>query len=472
MLAQIQSQRQCFKILPQQIHLLNLFFLNSLELQQRIKNELEENPFLDVKEESTEEAYETKLSKDAEQDFQSSEENAYEDKPDHMTEYQNYFGEAATMNSQIAAITNFREDAKQQLQLLHISKKDKAIAEYIIDILTPRGIMDTPLEKVSDDISFQFRIIVEVDAVKKGLKIVQSLDPVGIGTTSIKDCLLSQLRGMDAGRRDVQRAIVLLEHHYDELMLRKFDKLYHILRMDEKEMKIVLALIGNLNFYPVNEISQHDPKQTIIPDFIVRMYGDDIQVTLRSGNAGTPFVNQTLYDDLARHIKCKDKSAGQYVKTKLAGAQWFVHAVKQRERTMMQIMQCIVEMQHDYFVTGDVQDLRPMVLRNISDKTGIDIATISRITGNKYADTPFGLIFIKKLFSEGIADSVGKVISNKAIQSMLHDTIDSENKENPYTDQQLVGLLSLKGVILARRTVTKYRDQLRLPTAQIRAVWA
>ena len=423
MLTQIQSQRQQIKILPQQIQLLNLFFLNSLELQQRIKNELEENPFLDTHEEKSVEECDTKLSKDNVQDFESSEENTYDDRPDYKSEYQNYFDTDANINSPIVNVTTFKEDAKQQLQLLEISKEDKDIAEYIIDMLSPKGLMDITLDELAEDMSFHFQKLVEIETIQKGLTIVQSLDPIGIGACSIRECLLLQLYNKNIKGPYINYAISLLENHYNDLIHRQFEKLHRILKIDEIEMKEVLSLIGSLAFYPINETYQQDQKQTIIPDFIITNYGDNIQVNLFSNKSQSVFVNQLLYDQLANHISSKDRTAGQYVKSKLSSAQWFVNAVKQREDTMMRIMQCIVAMQKEYFINGDIKYLKPMVLRNVSEKSGLDISTISRITSNKYADTPFGLIYLKKLFSEGITDKQGEVISNKVIQSVLVDTI-------------------------------------------------
>ncbi len=471
MISQQQSQRQQLKILPQQIQLLNLYFLNSLELQQRIKNELEENPFLDVKEEKASDE-DTKLTKESEQDFQDWDENGYEDHPDYKAEYQNYFDAEIAPNSAIADVTTFKEDAKQQLHLLDICKEDLATAEYIIDILNPQGLMDRPLEEVADDMSFHFQNVIDIETIRRGLAVVQTLDPPGIGACSIRECLLLQLSKLNKNRPDVKCAITLLEHHYNDLMHRQFEKLHHVLKIDDEELRIVLNLIGSLKFYPVTEISRDDPKNTIIPDFIITNYGDNIQVNLFSSKSASVFVNQSLHDQLACHVSSKDKTASQYIKSKLSSAQWFVNAVKQREETMMRIMQCIVEIQHDYFIDGDVRLLKPMVLRNVAEISGYDISTISRITSNKYAETHFGLLYLKKLFSEGIADKKGDVISNKVIQSVIGDAISVEDKKHPYTDQQLVNLLSGKGYNIARRTVAKYREQMHIPIAQIRAVWA
>ena len=470
MITQNQSQRQSLKILPQQIQLLNLYFLNSLELEQRIKNELEENPFLEATEKKDED--EVKAVKEDMQDYQDWDEVMYDDVPNYKSDYQNYFDSDVAPDTPIVSLNTFKEDLHQQLQLLDLEDDDRMSADYIIDILNGEGFMDRPLDEVAEDMSFSFQKVIEVDMVKRGLMIVQSLDPIGIGACNIQECLLLQLNAMDKRRPDVKCAIQLLRDHYKDLMHRQFEKLHHVLKIDDEELKAVLNLISGLKFHPVHETSAFDPKNTIIPDYIITNYGGEIQVSLYSSRAGTVFVNQSLHDELASQISNKDKSASQYVKSKLNSAQWFVNAVKQREDTMLRIMKCIVELQSEYFTEGDIRLLKPMVLRNLADMLGMDISTISRITGNKYAETHFGIIYLKTLFSEGIADKKGEVISNKVIRSVIEEAISKEDKKHPYTDQQLVHILSSNGYNIARRTIAKYREQLQIPIAQIRAVWA
>ena len=473
MIAQQQSQRQTLKILPQQIQLLNFYFLNSLELEQRIKNEMEENPFLEVVEKKDEDDAPKNLAKDDMQDYQDWEEVMYDDRPNYKSEYQNYFDSETAPDREIVNVKTFKEDAHNQLQLLHDRTEEEIMyADYIIDILNNDGFMDHPLEEVADDMSFHFQRVVEVETVKHALSIVQTLEPIGIGSCSIKDCLLIQLRAMDVSRKEVKCAIVLLENQYNDLMHRQFEKIHHTLKIDDAELKNVLNLISGLKFHPVTEESTFDPKNTIIPDYIITNYGNTIQVNLYSSKSGSVFVNQVLHDELASQVSAKDKTASQYVRSKLNSAQWFVSAVKQREETMLTIMKCIVELQKDYFLEGDIRLLKPMVLRNVSEMSGMDISTISRITSNKYAETHFGIVYLKDLFSEGIADKKGDVISNKVIQSVIEEAIKEENKKHPFTDQQLVNILASSGYNIARRTVAKYREQMQIPIAQIRAVWA
>lgn len=471
MITQQQSQKQQLKILPQQIQLLNLYFLNTIELEQRIRNELEENPFLDTITEDPVEEQE-KQSKDV-QDYQDWDEYGYEDVPDYKTEYQNYFTNETTPNMAIGSSVHFKDDLKQQISFLDLCERDRAIAEYLVDVLNEHGIMDKPLEEIADDLSFNMTAVIEAEELDRLLRVIQTLDPIGIGSRSVQECLLLQLEQMDERRPDVRVARKLIGHHFSDLMHRQFEKIYHALNIDDDELRIVLSVIGNLKFYPVCETaSNYEPKSTIIPDYIITRFGDTIQVNLHSTKANAVFVNQTLYEQLAQQIAVRDRGASQYVKSKLQSAQWFVNAVKQREDTMMRIMQTIVQIQHDFFMEGDIRLLKPMVLRNVADLSGMDISTVSRITSNKYADTHFGLLYLKNLFSEGIADKKGEVISNKVIQSVIEEAIAGEDKRHPYTDQQLVNILSGKGYNIARRTVAKYREQMRIPIAQIRAVWA
>ncbi len=473
MISQQQVQKQQLKILPQQIQLLNLFFLNTIELEQRIRTELEENPFLD-QEAATEDDQQEKTTEKAEvKDFQDWDEYAYDDIPNYKEEYCNYFDSAQAPDMPISNTVHFKDAAKQQLRMMDIEKDRIVFIEDVIDMLSDKGMMDRPLEDVADDLSFQYHTIVDVEQVKEALWVIQTLEPIGLGACSVQECILLQLKSMNNKRPDVKCAVKLIAEHYNDLIHRQFEKLHHVLHVDEEEFRVVLNLVGTLKFHPVTEDNnENTAKQTIIPDFIITKSGDEIQVNLLSSKASSVFVNQTLYDQLNSQISNKDRSASQYVKSKLQSAQWFVNAVKQREDTMMRIMNSIVQIQKDYFEEGDIRLLKPMVLRNVSDITGLDISTVSRITSNKYADTHFGIVYLKDLFSEGIADQKGEVISNKVIQSVIGEAIANENKHHPYTDQQLVHILTSKGYNIARRTVAKYREHMHIPIAQVRAVWA
>ncbi|WP_243630161.1 RNA polymerase factor sigma-54 [Taibaiella soli] len=474
MISQQQTQKQLLKILPQQIQLLNLYFLNAQELEQRIIAELDENPILEVNEKTDDDENADKNTEgESVQDFQDWDEYGYDDIPDYKQEYQNYLSTEDVPEKPLVNVDHFKEDLKQQLRLLHLSDEEYITAEYLIDMLNTHGMLDKPMDEIADDLSFQVQSLIDVETLEKSLEIVQSLEPVGVGARSIRECLYLQLKQMNTKRPDVKCAMKLVGQFYEDLMHRQFEKLMHHLGVDEEELRVVLNFMGTLKFYPVTEPADaFEPKNTIIPDFIISKNGEDIHVALYSSRSNAVFVNQTLYDQLAEQCSKGDKSASQYIKSKLQSAQWFVSAVRQREETMMRIMQYITHHQKEYFEEGDIRLLKPMVLRHIAEQTGLDISTISRITSNKYAETHFGLVYLKNLFSEGIADKNGEVISNKVIQSVIEEAITCEDKKHPYTDQQLVHILSSKGYNIARRTVAKYREQLRIPIAQIRAVRA
>ncbi len=472
MFTQHQVQKQHLKILPQQIQLLNLFFLNNQELEQRIKTELEENPMLELNTEEPERDSEDSYASESVSDTMEWDDFRNEDITDYKAEYQNYFAADQMPEIPIVSVTYFRDDLKQQLRLLDMEENDRVLAEYLVDMLSERGLIDKPLEEIADDISFKLHLLVDETELERVLRQIQQLDPVGIGARDVRECLMLQLERMDQRRPDVFCAYKLVRDHFSDLMHRQFEKVQTALKIDEDELRIVLQKIGTLSFYPVSErVTIFEPKDTIIPDFIVTRDGDDVRVSLLHSKSSSVFVNQSLYDQLAGQCSSRDKSAIQYVKNKLQSARWFVQAVKQREQTMMQIMECIIKLQKDYFLDGDIHLLKPMVLRNVAEASGLDISTISRITSNKYADTHFGLIYLKDLFSEGIADQQGNVISNKVIQSVIEETISNEDKRRPYTDQQLVNILTGQGYNIARRTVAKYREQLGIPIAQIRSVW-
>ncbi len=473
MLSQIQTQKQQLKILPQQIQMLNIFHLNVLELDQRIQDELEENPLLEMNEEEETVAVE-KFAKEATQDYEDWEEHGYDDVPDYKLEYENYFNSESIPNVPIKSFNDYREALKDQVRYMGLSDKELNLADYIIDCLNCNGFLTQELEDMADDLSFKHGVIVEEDELQNVLNQIQKLEPVGVGAKNTRECLLLQLHSLTKKGPDVKTAIRLLENHYADLSHRNMEKIMDALRIDEEELKIVLRLLASLKLKPVlEEFEGTTVNNNIIPDFILTVDDDgEIEVNLYRSRSSSLYINQSLMETVQFAGATRDKSATQYLKSKLSSAQWFVNAIKQREGTMMQIMKAIVDLQREYFKTGEVSLLKPMILKNIADKVGVDISTVSRVTSNKYVDTPFGIILLKNLFTEGIINKEGEVISNRVIQSAIEGVIEVEDKLNPYTDQQLVSILANKGIIVARRTIAKYREQLQIPVAQLRRMWA
>jgi RNA polymerase sigma-54 factor len=471
MINQHLAQKQRLKILPQQIQLLNFFHLNTMELEQRIMQEIEDNPLLEDQKNEFETVVD-KYNKDSVQDYQDWEEYGYDDIPDYKCEYGNYLHNDKLPERPITNNFDFRISLKEQFKLASDDPEEVVIAEFIIDSLNDSGLMEQNMEALAEDYSFKLNRWVEPEGLEKILLKIQELEPVGIGARSIKECLLIQLNRMNTKRPDVKTAIHLLQDHFHDLHNRNMDKIKAQLMIDEEELKIILRLIASLKMRPVCEL-QEGVNQNIVPDFIIVRAGDMIEVQLYRQRSESLNINSSWKEMATQNAKVTtDKSAVQYIKSKLQSAQWFIHAVQQRESTMLRIMKAIVELQYDYFMTGDINQLKPMILKNIAEMVGVDISTVSRITCNKYAESPFGLLLLKDLFTEGIANQKGQVISNKVIQSAIEEVIETEDKHNPYTDQQLVKILSQKGFSVARRTVAKYREQLQIPVSHVRGLWA
>lgn len=462
------TQKQQVRILPQQIQLLNLFHLNTLELEHRIQQEIEENPLLE--EAKQEEPSETDQH-EAVQDFSDWEEYGYDDIPDYKTEYANYFSSSEIPERPLVQVTDFRQQLKEQCRLLLLEENQFNRACYMIDSLNESGMLDQELGSLAEDMSFKYGDWIEPAELEKILAIIQGLDPAGVGARDIRECLLLQLERKNVHQPDIAAALKLIKDHYTDLKNRQLEKIREALHLDEDELRIVLELIAAMPLHPLAPQSEDTgAKNYIVPDFLVSVEGDNIEVALARQRSASLHINQSWMESVQRQCR-QDKAAGQYLKSKLQAAEWFISAIQQRESTMLQIMKTIVKWQYNYFREGDPLLLRPMILKNIAQEVGVDISTVSRITSNKYAATPFGNILLKDLFSEGMPNQEGEVISNRIIQHALEEAIQTEDKKTPFTDHQLVVILARKGYKIARRTVAKYRELLRIPTAQMRAVW-
>ncbi|HZG24528.1 MAG TPA: RNA polymerase factor sigma-54 [Chitinophagaceae bacterium] len=473
MLQQHFTQKQHLKILPQQIQLLNLFHLNTLELEQRIQQEIEENPMLE--EVSTEDDISSeKYNRDSLHDFKDYEEYAYDDFPDYKMEYENYFNAEKIPERAMPETTDFRQVLKEQFEFLNCSEDDKMLAHHLIDSLSEEGLLEQDLQDISSDISFRCKKWIETEDLLKVLGKIQDLEPAGIGARSIRECLLLQLKRMNCKRPDVKMAVRLLEVHFAELSSRNMDKIMHLLNIDEEEIKIVLKLIASLKMKPITIAIGVTANLNIIPDFIVTNEDDCLEVSLYRQRSNNLHINKSWMDRVksTESNVHADKATRQYVRNKMNSAQWFISAIQQRESTMLNVMKAIVKLQYDYFLEGDIKLIKPMILKNVADIVGVDISTVSRITSNKYVATPFGTLLLKDVFTEGISNNQGQVISNRVIQTTIEEVIETEDKQKPYTDQQLVAILSDRGFSIARRTVAKYREILQIPVAQMRTLWA
>ena len=471
MLSQVQSQKQLHKILPQQIELLHFLHLNSLELEQRIQDEINENPMLEEMNGGMEDGAD-KFSKESVQDFQGYEEYAYDDIPDYKMEYKNYLPAETIPDRPLADTIDFREDLKKQCRFVSLPEEQYVLLDFLIDSLDDHGFLEQDAEALATEFSFRNKCWTEAGDVSHALGYIKELEPVGVGARDARECLLIQLKGMNTKRPDVKMAIRLLEDFFPDLRSCNMEKIKHALQLDEDEVRIIIKLIATLKTKPVTEST--GVNNSIIPDFVIQREGEVLEASLFRQRSSSLHISQSWVEKVqsADHDQHTDKATRQYLRNKLSAAQWFISAIELREANMMKVMHAIVAMQEQYFLTGDIMLLKPMILKNIADKVGLDISTVSRITCNKYAETPFGTILLKDLFSEGLLNKEGDNISNKVIQNTIEDVIKAEDKHKPYTDKELVSILSAKGYEVARRTVAKYRNLLKIPVSQMRGIWA
>lgn len=478
---QSQVQKQTLKYSPQQIQMLNLLHLTSLELEQRIKEEMEENPVLeegldeDTRKEEIGEEYaelgETVGTGDdiipPIQDYYDWDEYSNDDIPSYKLQVNNFSVDDQVYTKPMVETLSFRDELKEQIHFLQLNERQKAIADFILDSLDEDGFLRRDCDVIADDISFANSIFIEAEEVEEMLSVIQKMDPPGIATRSLKECLLVQMERKSLDRAEDQLAYKLINQFFEELGSRNYDKIIRVLDLEEADLKKALQVITSLNPKPASGLRNDSSySETIKPDFLLKYVNDnEIEVQLTWGNSPALKLSKVFTE---MSTQKNDKATNQFLKTKINAAKWFIDAIKQRENTLLSTMKAIVNHQFEYFLSGDIKKLKPMILKDIADKIGMDISTVSRVTTNKYVQTPFGIVLLKNLFTEGIATDSGDEVSNKAIQEAIKEIIEEEDKRRPYNDQQITDLLEKKGFPVARRTVAKYREQLSIPTARLR----
>ena len=473
MLNQLQSQKLQHKILPHHIALLNLLHLDSLSLEQRIEDEINENPALEESA-SSDDLLNDKFSKETVQDFQNWEEYAYDDIPDYKTEYENYLPADKMPDRQIAETLDFREELKKQYRFIELNEMRYRLADFLIDSFDESGFLTHELEAIAEEISFKQNIWIHGHELEPILKNIQQLDPLGCGSRNLGEFFMIQLSKMDSKTSHFYAALELVRDHFADLHACNIEKIRRNMKMRDGEVKEVLQLLASLRTRPfTGSTNTIQVNNTVFPDFIITVEVDKVMVSLAKQRSASLHVNQTWAETVQQmdSDKTTDRGTRQYMRSKLASAQWFIKAIRERESNMLKVIKAIINFQTDYFIYGDTMQLKPMVLKNIAEIVGLDISTVSRITCNKYADTPFGMILLKDLFTEGLSNKEGTIISNKVIQTIVEEVVEKEDKKKPYTDQQLADILSGQGYIVARRTIAKYRDQLNIPVAQMRALF-
>ena len=456
------------KLSPQQIQLMKLIQLPVLDFEQKLKQEIEENPALEVNESiSTEEEF----SKDENIDV----EDYIND--DEIPDYRlNTYNSSATEENAIpyASGVSFNQVILNQIYTERLSDFEMKIAEFLVGCIDEGGYIRQSIEDIIDDLAFTQNIDVEYDTVNTILKAIQNLDPAGIGARSLQECLALQLSRKGTDNPNTVLALNIIEDSFNLFTKRHFEKILTKYQISEKELKIAIKEIEKLNPKPGNSLSNNSTKliEQVIPDFKIEIVNNELLLSLNGRNKPVMNVSREYTEMLKGYSLEKNrksqKDAVQFIKQKLDSARWFIEAIEQREQTLMLTMKAIMTYQQDYFLSGDEKKIKPMILKNIADKINMDISTISRVANSKYVDTPYGTKLIKEFFSESMLNNKGEEISTIEIKKILEKIISEEDKRKPETDDVLVKLLHKEGYKIARRTVSKYREQLNIPVARLR----
>ena len=465
MLKQTQQLKQTQKLSPLQIQTIKLIELPAPELEQRIQKELEENPVL---EEVTDDSPESQEKKNV----SLSEYSGSDPTPSYKLYVNNQGKDLKPQYNTFSVQESFHQNLESQLGYCKLDDRRRQIASFIIGMIDDDGYLRRDLESLTDDISFRLGIETDVEEVEDLLHMIQEFDPVGVGARDLRECLLLQL---DAKKQTpaVQLAARILRDHFVEFTKKHYSKITSRLGITEDELKEAIAEIVRLNPRPGGQIddSYTEQVQQVVPDFLVELKEGEPVMSMPRFSVPELKVNKKYADVLmeaANSATREKKEAATFVKQKLDSAKWFIEAIKQRHNTLQNTMNAIIEYQHDFFIDGDETQLKPMVLRNIAEKTGLDISTISRVVNCKYVQTHFGIYPLKYFFSEGLVTNDGEEVSTREIKTILTTSIEEEDKRKPLTDEELVTVLSEKGYKVARRTVAKYREQLNIPIARLR----
>lgn len=466
MLKQGLQQKLLQKLSPLQIQTIKLLELPTLELEQRIKKELEENPVLDEvnDKDEAEEATGGNVSL--------SEYNSDDQIPSYKL-YSNNQGKDLKPQYNIFSVKeSFHQSLVSQLGYSQLDTRSKLIANFIIGSLDDDGYLRRDLEALSDDIVFRQGIETNEEEIEKILFKIQEFEPVGIGARNLQECLLLQIRAKSQ-TPEQKIAEKILSDYFSEFTKKHYPRIMSKLSITEDQLREVIEEIVRLNPRPGGQVddSYTDQAQQVIPDFLLEYKDGELIMTMPRFSVPELKVNKRYADLLmssSQSSKREGKEAATFVKQKLDSAKWFIEAIKQRHNTLQNTMNAIIDFQREYFIEGDETKLRPMVLKNIAEKTGLDISTISRVVNCKYIQTHFGIYPLKYFFSEGLMTDNGEEVSTREIKNILAESIDVEDKKHPLTDEELVAVLNGKGYRVARRTVAKYREQLNIPIARLR----
>ena len=489
-LRQSLQQKLLQKLSPQQIQLMKLLQVPTANLEERIKEELEENPALEQSEEDYDDEFDEKdeFESAAEDEFESEgTEDEYDniDISDYVTDDDGEIAEYKMKDDNYPEVdenktvpyrihTSFHEHLQEQLGMLKLDDKQKKISEQIVGSIDDDGYLRRETAAIVDDMAFRQNIETNEEEVEEVIRLIQQFDPPGVAARNLQECLLLQLYRQRHMKKEVAMAIDVLTNYFDEFTKKHYDKIQRGLNLSDDQLKEVINQIIRLNPKPGgNHTDINKAESYVVPDFFIFNNAGTLELTLNSKNAPDLRISEGYRDMLRDYDKGsktdrRQKEAVLFIKQKIDAAKWFIDAIKQRQHTLSSVMETIMEYQHEFFLTGDETVLRPMILKDIAERTGLDISTVSRVANSKFVQTEFGTYRLKFFFSESLSTDSGEEVSTREVKKILSNFIEGESKKKPLSDEKLTELLQEKGYNIARRTVAKYREQLNIPVARLR----
>jgi RNA polymerase sigma-54 factor len=480
MLKQRLQQKLLQKLSPQQIQMIKLLEIPAMQLEQRIKKELEENPVLEEGEydevETSSDEIEANEPENNDEEFSLEDYMEDDEIPSYRLSTNNYSSDDKKPDMPLGASPGFQSHLETQLGLRSLTEKQEVLAMYLLGNMDDDGYLRRRLESIVDDLAFTQNISATEEELYEVLQVIQDLDPPGVGARDLQECLLLQIVRKNQSEPGIVLARKILKDHFQEFTRKHYDKIIKRMNIAESELKLAIDEILKLNPKPGSSYSDdaQSTAQHIVPDFILDVKDGEFILSLNSHNEPELRISRTYTNMLEDYAGQKNKRTKEdrdtisFVKQKLDSARWFIDAIIQRQNTLLLTMNAIIEYQREYFAEGDETRLKPMILKNIADKTGLDISTISRVANSKYIQTHFGIFPLKSFFSEGLQLDSGEEVSTREIKNILAECITGEDKRRPLTDEKLVSILRDKGYNIARRTVAKYREQLHIPVARLR----
>ena len=458
------------KLSPQQIQLMKLIQLPTLDFEQKIQREIEENPALEENKSLTDNENGDEYSESDEiniDDYLN-----YDDTPSYKLNTRNT-SNSEDKNIPYSATISFTEYLLSQLKPISMDERMMKVAEFLVGSIDESGYIRLTIDEIIDDLAFTQNLIVNEEEINNVLEIIHEFDPAGVGAMSLQDCLIIQLKRKEKTEMN-QLAVEIIENSFEQFSKKHYEKLINKYSITQEDLKEVIKIISKLNPKPGGSFSGNSKIiEQVIPDFKISIENNELTLDLNYRNSPMLSISKD-YNEMLKGYKLEknktksQKQAVQFIKQKLDSAKWFIDAVKQRQQTLLITMQAIMDYQEDFFLTGDEKNIKPMILKDIANKIDMDISTVSRVANSKYVDTPYGTKLLKEFFSESMKTTSGEEISTIEIKKILENIIENESKKKPLTDEKLVSLLKEKGYKIARRTVAKYREQLNIPVARLR----